>query len=449
MVGKNLFANLKRAATSRGGMAATAQTVLANVLILGVNVGTGIITARLLGPTGRGEQTAMSIWPMILASSLTLGVPSALVYNLKRYPEGASRLFSGALLMGTLLGGVATAVGVLLIPGWLAEYSAEVVSFAQLLMFSAPLMTLTLVFTSALLAREEFTTFNALRYLNPLLTLLTLVLLALTYHLTPFNSTLAYIWPTFPLFLWMLIRLWRLYRPTWPGLGWAVKHLTHYGVRSYGAELLAYLSPNIDRILVVGLVAPAALGLFVVGSSLAQMLNVFQVAVSSVAFPKASGRSLQEVMSLTERATKGSLAMTVLAAIGLTLLGPWVMSLLYGQEFLDAVPVFRLLLVAVVLNGTDQVLCLALMAVGRPGTVTLVQSSGLALSVPLLLVLVPLYGIEGAGLAMLISAAIRFVLVFVSFPLVLKTRPPRLWPTSTDLALIIATFRNFRNREGS
>lgn len=442
MVGNNLFANLKRAATSRGGKAATAQTLLANILILGVNLGTGIITARLLGPTGRGEQTAMSVWPMMLAYSLTLGVPSALVYNLKRYPEGASRLFSGALLMGTLLGGVATAVGVLLIPVWLAEYSAEVVTFAQLLMLSAPLMTLNLVFASALQAREEFATYNVVRYLNPLLTLLTLVLLVLTYHLTPFNATLAYLWPTFPLFLWMLIRLWRLYRPTWQALGSPLKRLTQYGVRSYGVELLAYLSPNIDRILVVGLVAPAALGLFVVASSLAQMLNVFQAAVSAVLFPKASGRSLQEVMSLTERAAKGSLAMTVLAAIGLTLFGPWVLGLLYGQEFLDAVPVFRLLLVAVVLNGTDQVLCQALMAVDRPGSVTLVQGGGIVLSVPLLLMLVPLYGLEGAGLAMLISAAIRFVLVFVSFPLILKTRLPRLWPTSTDLALIIATFRN-------
>lgn len=439
---ENLFAYLRRAATSRGGMAVIAQTLLANVLILGANIGTGIITARLLGPTGRGEQAAMGLWPHILPLALTFGLPSALLYNLKRDPEGASRLFSGALLMGTFLGGLATTVGVLLIPELLTGYSAEVVSFAQLLMFSAPLMMLNLVFSVVLLAREEFASYNVLRYLNPLLILPTLGLLALTYHLTPFNAALAYVWPTFPISLWMIIRLWRIYRPTWRGLGWAIKRLAPFGARSYGVELLGTMSLHLDRILVVGLLAPAAMGLYVVASSMAQMLNVIYSAAAMVLFPKASGRSVQEVVSLTERAASGSFAITVLGAIGLALLGPWVLSLLYGQEFLDAVPIFRLLLFVAVLNGTDQVLAQGFMASDRPGTVTLLQGAGIALSVPLLLVLVPRYGLEGAGLALLISATIRFVLVLVSFPLVLKVRLPRLWLTSTDLALIIATFRN-------
>jgi O-antigen/teichoic acid export membrane protein len=423
-------------------MAATAQTLLANVLILGVNVATGIITARLLGATGRGEQAAMGLWPHVLPLALTFGLPSALLYNLKRDPKGASRLFSGALLMGTFLGGLATALGVLLIPELLTGYSAEVVSFAQLLMFLAPLMMLTQVLSSMLQARGEFGLYNAVRYLNPLLTLLTLGLLALTYHLTPFNSALAYVWPTLPIALWALIRLWRIYRPTWRGLGWAIKDLTPYGVRSYGVEFLGNLSPHLDRVLVVGLVTPAAMGLYVVAQSVALMLNVFVSAAAMVLFPKASGRSLQEVMYLTERAASGSLAVTVLAAIGLALFGPWVLGLLYGQEFLDAVPIFRLLLFAAVLNGTDQVLAQAFMASDRPGMVTLLQSAGIVLSVPLLLVLVPRYGLEGAGLALLISATVRFLLVLVSFPLVLKVHLPRLWLTSTDLALIIATFRN-------
>ena len=78
--------------TSRSGVAATAQTFLANVFILGINAGTGIITARLLGPSGRGELAAMIMWPQFLAYCLTLGVPSALLYNLKRYPGQASSL---------------------------------------------------------------------------------------------------------------------------------------------------------------------------------------------------------------------------------------------------------------------------------------------------------------------------------------------------------------------
>jgi O-antigen/teichoic acid export membrane protein len=427
--------------TLRGGVAAIAQTLLANVFILGINFGTGVITARLLGPHGRGEQAAIILWPQVFALATTLGLPSALLYNLRRHPERASQLFSVALLIGTPMGGIATVAGVLFIPRWLTQYSPEVVHFAQWAMFTAPLVLLSLTFNFVLQAREEFALFNAVRYLNPLATLLALVSLALIHDLTPFNAALAYLAPTVPIFLWMLIRLWRLYRPTWRGLGWAAKRLTSYGVRSYGVDLVGQLSLYLDRAFVVGMLTPASMGLYTVALSLAQMLNVFPNAAVSVLFPKASGRSVEEAASLAGRAARGSLTMTALAAVGLGILSPWALSMVYGREFLDAIHVFRLLLFVMVLRSVTYVLAQTFMAVGRPGLVTIPQIAGLALSVPLLLVLVPRYGLEGVGLALLISATVRFVIVLASFPLILKLRVPRLFLTSADLAAVAAAVR--------
>jgi antigen flippase len=436
-----VLASLKRAANLRGGVAAVAQTLFANVFILGINFGTGIITARLLGPLGRGELAAIILWPQALALATTLGLPSALLYNLRRHPDRASQLFSAALLIGALMGGIATVTGVLFIPWWLTQYSPEVVHFAQWAMFTAPLMLLSLIFNFVLQAREEFTLYNAVRYLNPLATLLVLVSLALIHDLTPFNAALAYLLPTVPIFLWMLVRLWRLYRPNWRGLGWAAKRLTSYGVRSYGVDLLGQLSSYLDRAFVVVLLTPASLGLYTVALSLAQTLNVFQSAAVSVLFPKASGRSVEEAASLAGRAARGSVAPTALAAVGLGILSPWALRMVYGQEFLDAIHVFRLLLFVMVLRSVTYVLVQTFMAVGKPGLVTILQIVSLALSVPLLLVLVPRYGLEGVGSALLISATVRFVIVLASFPLILKVRVPRLILTSADLAAIAAAGR--------
>jgi enterobacterial common antigen flippase len=436
-----VLASLKRAANLRGGVAAVAQTLFANVFILGINFGTGIITARLLGPLGRGELAAIILWPQALALATTLGLPSALLYNLRRHPERASQLFTAALLIGTLMGGIATVAGVLFIPRWLNEYSPEVVHFAQWAVFFAPLILLSLCFNFVLQAREEFTLYNAVRYLNPLATLLVLVSLALIHDLTPINAALAYLLPTVPIFLWMLVRLWRLYRPNWRGLGWAAKRLTSYGVRSYGVDLLGQLSSYLDRAFVVVLLTPASLGLYTVALSLAQTLNVFQSAAVSVLFPKASGRSVEEAASLAGRAARGSVAPTALAAVGLGILSPWALRMVYGQEFLDAIHVFRLLLFVMVLRSVTYVLVQTFMAVGKPGLVTILQIVSLALSVPLLLVLVPRYGLEGVGSALLISATVRFVIVLASFPLILKVRVPRLILTSADLAAIAAAGR--------
>jgi len=438
-----MLANLVRTFwVSRSSLAAVLQTLLANVLILGINLVTGVITARVLSVTGRGELAAIILWPQFLAFALTLGLPSALLYNLKRYPERAPLVFSSALILGMGMSFLATLVGILLIPHWLDEYPPEVVRFAQWNMLFAPLVMLNLLFASALQAREEFAFYNTARYLPPLLTLLALGLLTLLQDLTPFSAALSYGLSSVPIFFWMLARLWRYYRPVWRGLSSLLKRHLSYGLRSYGIDLSGTLARQLDQALVVGLLSPAMMGLYVVALSSARILEVFPTAMVMVLFPKASGRPVEEILVLTGRATRVGTAMILVAAVGLSLLGPWILSLLYGQEYQGAVTVFRLLVFEVMLGGTAFVLAQAFMAMGRPGILALLQGVGLGLAVLLLLVLVPRYGLEGAGIALLISTAARLGLVIVSFPLILKVPVPTPWPTKADFTTLLESKRS-------
>jgi enterobacterial common antigen flippase len=286
-------------------------------------------------------------------------------------------------------------------------------------------------------AQEEFTLYNAARYLVPLLILLALGTLALVWDLTPFNAALSYLLAGMPVLVWMLVRLWRHYHPTWRGLSPAFKYLISYASRSSVGEVGGYLSSQVDRVLLVGLVNPVAMGLYVVAWSVSDMLTAFPSAVVTVLFPKASGRTVEEAVYVTGRVVRVTIAATVPTAAGLALFSPWALRLVYGEEYLDATLIFRLLLLVKVLSGTRWVLSQAFMAVNRPGVVSVLQGIGVRLSVLLLLILVPLYGLEGAGLALLISSTIRLVITIACFPLVLKVRAPRLLLTRADLAAIL------------
>jgi O-antigen/teichoic acid export membrane protein len=433
-----VLAGIRRTVPLRGGVAATVQTVMVNVLVLGLNFGTGVITARALGPDGRGVQAAMQMWPRIMAIALTLGLPTALLYNLRHYPERGPRLFLAALLMGTGLGLLATLAGITLIPHWLTKYSPEVVRSAQWFMvFSTPILLIA-AFQSVQRARQEFTAFNAIRFLLPMLTLLILALLALLNRLTPFNATLAYMLPYVPVLLWLTVRLWRTYRPTLRGLRDPFRSLTSYGIRVYGADILGQLAAGqIDRVLVVGFLNPAAMGLYVVAYGLSRTLDVFPVALAQVVLPKAASRSVEEVVALIGRGVRVSTTVAILAASLLAILGPWALQVVYGQEFLQAVHVFRLLLAEAVLSGATLVLAQAFMASNRPGITSIMQGVGLSLNLPLLVVLVPRYGLVGAGLAVLISTTVRFVFAVVNYPIVLRVRPPRLRPRWSDFTSIV------------
>ena len=439
---------LKRIGILRGAAATVAQNLAANVLILGVNLITGIITARLLGPDGKGIQAAISLWPQFLAYSLTLGLPSALLYNLRRTPEKGSRDFAAALVLGTIMGFLATFVGLIVIPLWLSEYPTEVVRLAQWAMLLAPLSLMSYIFVYVLQAREEFRLYNAARYLQPVITLAALVSLAVIGRLTPLSAALCYVLPLIPIFLWLAVRLWKIYRPVWSDLRDSIGRLTSYGLRSYGSELLGPMTNQIDRVLVAGLLNPTALGLYVVAVSAARILNALQVAVVSVLFPKASGRGVEEVVTITGRGARMSTLLTLLVAATLALLGPYALGLVYGQEYVEAATVFRYLLLEVALGGTAWVLAQAFMALDRPGTVSAMQSVGVGLSVVLMLVLVPRYGLVGASLALLIATTVRLIFIILSFRFILKVRAPGLWPRREDFAAVLNNKFKESGKEG-
>ncbi|HZI92604.1 MAG TPA: oligosaccharide flippase family protein [Patescibacteria group bacterium] len=431
------LARLRWVLQARSGASATALTLASSVAILGLNLGTGVISARLLGPGGRGELAAIVMWPQFLAFMLTLGLPSSLLYNLRCYEDKGRQLFSVALLAGTIMGGVAIAVGVLLIPYRLVSYSPELVRFAQLAMVTAPVALMFVVLNSALLARHEFFLYNFTRVLSPLIALIAMLGLIAAGGLSPHTAAIATLAAAVPIVGWMVLRFWWLYPPTTKGLRWASQRLISYGLRGYGADLLGTLTEQIDKVVVVGLLDPAMMGIYVVAVSFAQMLNVFPTAVVPVLFPKSSGRSTDEVVAVTGRAARLNGISSVLAGAVVALLAPWIVGRVFGADYLGAVPVLRILLLEGVLRGTIWILVQAFMALDKPGLVSALQGAGLCVTVPLLLALVPRYGLLGAGSALLLATTTRLVLVLACFPLILRTSPPSLRPRWGEVDLLI------------
>jgi Na+-driven multidrug efflux pump len=72
------------------------------------------------------------------------------------------------------------------------------------------------------------------------------------------------------------------------------------------------------------------------------------------------------------------------------------------------------------------------MALGRPGVVTILQATGLSLSIPLMLVLIPKWHIQGAAVALLASTIARLIFVFLGYRFFLKAPLPDLRPRLSD-----------------
>jgi O-antigen/teichoic acid export membrane protein len=223
-----------------------------------------------------------------------------------------------------------------------------------------------------------------------------------------------------------------------------VKLILSYGVRSYGIDLLGTLALQVDQVLVISLLSPSAMGSYVVVLSLSRMLNLFQNSVVMVLFPKAAGRSAAEVVALTGRSVRLSGFITALSGIVVCMTGPTLLRMLYGKEYVAAAGALRILVIEVVLSGATFVLAQAFMALGRPGIVTILQALGLSLSIPMMLWLIPRYGIYGAAVSLLTSTVVRLLFIYIGYWIFLKLRPPSLLPAMEDLKLLFHTALSLR-----
>jgi O-antigen/teichoic acid export membrane protein len=416
------------------GIHAIAQSIVARGAMIAVNAATGILTARALAPQGRGELSAMIMWPVFLANAMTLGIPNALRYNLRRGTIAARDLIGAALFLSITSNILAATIAALLMPRILHLYSHDVVRYAQFFLINAPICILVQLCRASFEASEDFKASTKSQWLVPSLNLLGLVILAISHRFTPVAAGYVYVFGAFPVIIWLVAELWKKYKPTLNHLRGSAKVLLSYGIRSYGIDLCTTLSLYVDQTLAVGMLGAQAMGTYVVALSLSRMLSMtIQASVVMVLFPKAVGRSKEEIVAITGRAARVSTLCTLSIATVIFAFGPSVLHLLYGRAYIAAAPVLRILLIEVVLASLTGVLAQAAMALGRPGIVTLLQSIGLALTVPFMILLVPRFGILGAVYALLISTFCRFLFVQFSFRLFLGVSRPRLWFTRADV----------------
>ncbi len=250
-------------------MAAVAQSVGTKFLIIGISAANGVITARELLPAGRGDLAAMILWPVFLASAMTLGIPSALTFQLRSH-------------LALLTSGLAMLVGALFMDHWIAQYPPKAILFAQFFLLGTPLTSLLLVGRAGLESGGDFLASNKLQVYAPALTFAALLVLLASHSLTPYSAGVAYVPVGIVPVVWMLWDLWEKFQPNLKAFRSSVRLLLSYGVRSYGIDLCGTMALYVDQILVVRILQPKMMGIYVVALSLSRVLNAFHTSVIMV-----------------------------------------------------------------------------------------------------------------------------------------------------------------------
>jgi peptidoglycan/LPS O-acetylase OafA/YrhL/O-antigen/teichoic acid export membrane protein len=414
-------------------LGAVFQSAAARFLVVGVNATTGILTARSLRPQGRGELAALLLWPQVLSGVVALGLPNALTFYISKKPEQSRAYLLAGAQLGAVCSVLATVIGLLFMPALLREYPPYIAFWAKLLLPTLSFSIFAAFGRAVLEAKGRFRESNLNLAGFSFSALAGLLLLVAVNRLGTVSAGIVYACSGLPGLVFLIVKARRHFR-------WAAFQaeqafeLLSYGLRSYGGDLCGVLTLYVDQALVITMLSPSKMGAYVVALNLSRIVNVVQQSICIVLFPRSVGLAPNAVMMLNRRAMHVSLMISVVCGGAVALTGPTLLRVLYGGEYLQASSVFRIFLLEVVINGVVAVAAQAFLALNRPGIVTIQQAAGLLLALPLLMLLIPRFGLTGAGVAILIATSARMVVILASFPLVLKVPVPSLVPSRADWA---------------
>jgi O-antigen/teichoic acid export membrane protein len=377
-------------------------TATATALILGCGVVTGLVAARSLGPVGRGELAAVTVWASTLVFAGACGLSDAVAYFAAADRKSQGRVWTTGQLGAIGLGLVVAAAGWWLIP---IAFRAGDPSLGDairrfVIVFAAP--SLGLACATAWLQGAGFMhSFNITRASVHIVNAagMTALMLAGSRSVTYFAGTMV----IGTIAGWLLAS--RLGpAPVAPPSIDLARRMLRYGLRAQVGNWSNTISLRLDQLLLSLFAAPASLGLYVVGVSYANVLLTIPGSAALVMFPEIVQQHTAGAGRVClERWYRRMLWATLPAAVIIGLSGVIIIPTVFGSAFQPAVPLLALLTPTAVLIGMNDILSTAFLGAGRPGVSSRSELVGLAVTIAALAALLPRYGIYGAAAASLLA----------------------------------------------
>lgn len=382
-------------------------------LTLIANLVSGIVIARALGPSGRGITVALVTVTQLAGFLFAMGVAQSLSYFIARHPSDGPRLFTTWLLMLVPLTAVAIAISELLLSTIFASDGDEAISIGRWFLFTIVLVVGVELNNGLLLGAHDFFVYNALRFAQPLLVTLSLVVLWPLGALTVESALIAGAAATAVLLVIGMSRSAARVGLGRPDLGLGLRTLW-YGARGAGATLAANVNARLDVAMLPAFVAASSVGLYSVATNVSLIVYQLSNTFAGIVLPSAARdpeRGPAKVVG-SMYATVGVAAVMalVLAAVARPLLG-----FVYGDDFRDAAEPLLLLLPGAVLFAGASIVGAGLYAAERPFTATLGQLAGAAVTLVGLFVFLRIGGITAAALVSTASYATVFVFTVVAY----------------------------------
>ena len=425
-----------------GGVASILATQTILILFQAAN---GVITARLLGPKGKGLYAMCLLIASIVYLLATFNLQAALTYFAGRRQYSQSSLFSFACL-ATLFVSLLPAAALFLIP-----HSKLCIIFPGLssglwkticLLF--PFIIFTNLASGLLLGWLMIKAMNILKMVQSALclfiTMTLLIYIQRTAQVAICSYIISLIISTVYIVNYLRRRNISLTKNIDVGM---VGCSIIYGAKGFTGSLFQFFNYRFDVFLVNYFLDPVQVGLYTVAVSLGELLWHLPNSIASMLFSKVAGEKGSYATEKVELIFRLTWLLVALAIIALLLSGKELITILFGKDFSGAYSALAWLLPGIFFLSMSKVMTGYFNGNGAPqyGSYSSVISFAVTLAADIFLI--PRYGIKGAAIASSLSYICASAVVFIffirktdaSFPSLLSLR-------CSDIRMVIGKARS-------
>lgn len=382
------------------------------------------LMTRMLGEVGRGEYALITNFGALLAMVMGLNIGGGITYFVARAADNVRETISAALAV--LLINIVLApliLGVISLNGTLTElFMPDTRQHWTYWAFVCLFVIQSLVnntVSGVLLGLKKFAALNTMSVLNAGLSALGMLVL----FMIPQVKEDAFLWilvattvtSTVVTLTWCAMYLFHVRMLPGPNWSWAVlKPILAFSMLGHLSNLINLVNYRFDVWVVDQYRGAAELGLYAVAVGVAQLLFNIPEPFSRVVQPYLFGQKRNEMLSSFRSIARINFTVLLALASFLALIAPWLVPFLFGDTFAPSVRPLRFLLPGIVLSGAAKLLAQLVIQGGLQHFNLLATTCAAVITITLDLLLIPIWGIDGAAIATTISYGVVLLIILAT-----------------------------------
>lgn len=402
-----------------------------------------IVTARLLGPEGKGVIALSASMSQLAVAILALGTGSGLAFlaGKRRFP--VPELLGAAAVLGLAFGGI-VGVSLVLAQGLLLSTILRGVTPQELALIA---LTIPFVFSGSfignvLLGEGAVARLAAVQAVAPMSTFVFLTVALVLVGPTASTALAALLIATAANSAFALVLGARKHGLSLRHLSEVTREALSYGVRIVTGSAANTFWLRADVFFLNYLGGPAQVGVYSVSTNLAEKIWLLDESIGAAVFSEVVSRDPEESAALALRTARMVGVLALVGSLLLAVVSAVLIPVLYGPRFAGAIGPLMLLLPGVVAVGIGRPLSAYFSGqLSRPGLTSVAAVLGAIVAAIAYFGLIPKYGAMGAAIGSSLSYSAPLVFYSLLLGRYANSRPRDLIPRAEDAALIVDFLR--------